>query len=332
MKLKDLLLGTIVGSTPLAAGAAKTDSVSDQKPLIKEVKDKSQPEKDSVTTVDYSDVKISTNDSSVQKQELINHKKGFDNFKKSEYDMLCLVAHFETLKGLVAYEDKASGRWTIGFGNCYKPDGTPVKKGDRIKSKEELLYYFESFVDKYLYPNMDKYLPLHLMSKAEIAVIGSLCYNYGPGILSRKEGGKLKPSVFSEKLTEYFKTHSEESKEYIKTYMRTHNTVKGKPNPALTKRRDLETRIFFGEIVMDNHNELNLENSVNFSEVSLGGVYNFRDRLPSDTAKVIDMLKSSAGRNLNDSIDYAIKHPVPSGVGKVYKKKPYRPRKGVRGR
>lgn len=53
---------------------------------------------------------------------------------------LDLIMRFEGLR-LEAYaataDEKKRGIWTIGYGSTSWPNGTPVKKGDKLKDKEE---------------------------------------------------------------------------------------------------------------------------------------------------------------------------------------------------
>ena len=89
--------------------------------------------------------------------------------------------------------------------------------------------------------------------------------------------------------------------------MLAHNKAKGRTLIPLAKRRDLETRILFGDIVLDNQGELKLENSVNFSEVPLGGIYSTgQQSLPTDSLELKRRLDNMPGRSLNDSINHEL--------------------------
>lgn len=66
--------------------------------------------------------------------------------------------------------------WTIGYGNTYHPNGTPVKEGDVI-TKTQADEYFEIIVKKYI-------TTVNELVKAPInanqhAALCSLCYNIG---------------------------------------------------------------------------------------------------------------------------------------------------------
>ena len=65
---------------------------------------------------------------------------------------LKLLIGFESLpkeNPLEAYWDSHGKVWTIGYGNTYWPDGTPVKKGDKLKSTDEAVEMLKLIVPKY---------------------------------------------------------------------------------------------------------------------------------------------------------------------------------------
>lgn len=73
-----------------------------------------------------------------------------------------LIKFFEGCK-LEAYKCPA-GKWTIGIGATYYPDGTPVKKGDKLKSVEEaeellklMLKSYEDSVDRLVTSKINPY-------------------------------------------------------------------------------------------------------------------------------------------------------------------------------
>lgn len=258
----------------------------------------------------------------------------FAKFKQAEYDMLCLVAHFEGVK-VNSYWDPHGRIWTIGIGNTVHPDGTKVKYGDRIKDKDELFEYFKAHVEAYIWPDMQKYLPMSEMSVQEIAALGSLFYNCGSGILRNKDGS---PSRLSDVIYSYFfynaqsdttidvvddedstvyMVDSKKAKECCQRELTRLMNLKvysgGKKLDVLVKRRLLEEKIFFGEIVMDNKGEFALENSVNFAEQPLGAAYGIPIKNFGDTSLVCDSINSCPyGRNLQDSIEYAFtRRPAP---------------------
>lgn len=219
-------------------------------------------------------------------------------FRAAEHDMLCLIAHCEGVK-VNAYWDPHGRVWTIGFGNTVRPDGRPVRRGDRIKSEEELMQYFTAHIEGKMFEDMDAYLNMDAMSNAEIVAMGSFLYNCGSGILRKKDGS---PSEIALAANNWFTTHSDEAKQALKSLMDQKVRSGGKILPQLQKRRDLEERIMFGDLLLDNNGELNLENAVNFSECALGGIYCLGRSLPADTLDLCNKLENMRGQCLNDSI------------------------------
>lgn len=306
MNLKNWVMSTLLGISPVSTTNAepiRTDN-NTAKPKTMALKDTLQENlKDTAKTLSVDSVRTNL---------------AFNHFQKAEYDMLCLIAHCEGVR-LRSYWDNKGKAWTIGIGNCYRPDGKKVGPGDIIHSKEELLAYFKSITHKHLFENMNKYLPLMKMSKDEIAAVGSFLFNCGPGLLRKKD---KTPSDFSEQLSKYITTKDKKAAEFVKSFMLEHVKAKGKTLVPLAKRRDLETRILFGEIVMDNQGEMKLENSVNFSEVPLGGIYSAgKMSLPSDSLELKKVLDTMPGRNLTDSIKFELNKMTQA-----------RPRRGSRGR
>ena len=246
-------------------------------------------------TLDYAD-SIAADNSGV---DSVSSDSSLVKFRNAAYDMLCLVAHCEGVK-TEAYFDPIGKKWTIAFGNTVRPDGKAVRYGDCIRSEAELMHYFNAHIEQYMYDDMCRYLHLDKMNNAEIVAMGSFLYNCGSGVLRQKNGA---PSQLAKAANAYFDSHSEKTKAALKSLIEQKVTSKGKVLPQLQKRRDLELRILFGEIVLDNKGELKLANAVNFAEVALGGVYCFGGRrLPVDTLDLCNRLGNMGGRNLNDSI------------------------------
>lgn len=263
-------------------------------------------------------------------------------FRDAEYDMLCLVAHCEGVK-IKAYWDPNGKKWTIGFGNTVRPDGSPVRRGDKIKSEDELKLYFGSHVEKYIFSDMEKYLDMDKMSKEEIVALGSFLYNCGSGCLKTysKAEKKYIPTNFAKNLNEFFETHSAEAKEKVSIFMNKKVVSGGKTLSQLVKRRDLEMRILFGDIVLKNDGVLTEGNALDFSEIPLGGIYSIGNRLPTDTLDLCNCLRGiSYGQNLTDSIQSQFNQPVREvprkkyvqPKGKSQQKKPVKTRSGARSR
>ena len=65
---------------------------------------------------------------------------------------LKLIMDFEGLpkkNPLDAYWDSYGKVWTIGYGATHYLDGSPVKKGDKLKSKEEAVELLKMMVEQY---------------------------------------------------------------------------------------------------------------------------------------------------------------------------------------
>lgn len=270
------------------AQASVTDSISQLSELIE-----TPVSYDSLTDADN----VNTTDTVTEADQRLA------KFRAAEHDMLCLIAHCEGVK-VNAYWDPHGRVWTIGFGNTVRPDGKPVRKGDRIKSEEELMQYFTAHIEGKMYEDMCAYLNMDSMSNAEIVAMGSFLYNCGSGILRKKDGS---PSEITIAANNWFTTHSDQAKQTLKNLMDKKVISGGRILPQLQKRRDLEERVMFGELLLDNNGELSLENSVNFSECALGGIYCLGRSLPADTLDLCNKLENIPGRNLNDSIQSQLK-------------------------
>ena len=96
-------------------------------------------------------------------------------------DGLMLLAKLEGVK-LDAYQDIV-GIYTIGIGSTKYPNGQPVKKGDKLASKEEA---FKLFVDTSAqYTNcVNKYV-LRPLKQNEFDALFCLCYNIGCGAFAK---------------------------------------------------------------------------------------------------------------------------------------------------
>jgi lysozyme len=89
-----------------------------------------------------------------------------------------LIKKWESFRA-EAYPDPATGGepWTIAFGATVYPDGRKVKKGDVCTSEETGEKYIQSYVDKYVMPEV---APLKLKGPQLDAVV-SLLYNVKGG-------------------------------------------------------------------------------------------------------------------------------------------------------
>ncbi len=192
------------------------------------------------------------------------------NLKNAEELMLYVIAHFEGMKSK-AYYDRAGKVWTINIGNTVRPDGKAVRPGDRISSEQQALEYVSAHIDKKMADDMVKYLPLDKMNEAEIAVIGSLLYNCGTGILRDRKGN---PKEFAKLATEYFTTRSAASAQNFDKAFLNYCHVKKRVNSVLVERRKNELTFLHGKvrITVDEKNNID-ENCVNLKNATLGSLY-----------------------------------------------------------
>lgn len=248
----------------------------------------------------------------------LRQEMNLKKFREAEHDMLCLIAHCEGVK-VRAYWDPYGKVYTIGIGNTVRPDGSPVRRFDRIKSEEELMQYFQAHVEKHIFKPMSEVINIEKASNSELVALTSFVYNCGIGCLRSysKTEKKYVPTQFAKSLNEFFETHSEESKAAIKAYMNKKVTAKGRTLQQLVKRRDLEQRVLFGDIILNNDGLLTEENALDFSEIPLGGIYSIGCKLPTDTLDLCDRLEKIRGQNLRDSIQTQFRKQPPV----IYKKR-----------
>ena len=236
-----------------------------------------------------------------------------DRFVAAEEDMLLLIAHCEGVRTR-AYWDPNGKKWTIGIGNTVRPDGSPVRSFDRIRSQEELMDYFKTHVEKIILPVMEQYLPLKDMNRGEIAAFGSLVYNCGPGVL---RGRNKMPTELSAAFARYKKDGREEDKNIVKKLINAKIYAKGRALPQLRYRRDLETRILFGDIVLDQAKADSLNNALDLSAVSIGGIYTIGHKnggLPKDSTELVNRIANTPGQNLQDTLRQAFTPNVPKVI------------------
>lgn len=101
---------------------------------------------------------------------------------------------------LKAYQDSV-GKWTIGYGNTFYPDGTPVKQGDVItrQKAEEML----PTVANRFWSQISPYIKQPLNENQKTAIV-SLTYNIGPGrfisstLLKKLNANPNDPSIRTE--------------------------------------------------------------------------------------------------------------------------------------
>jgi len=128
-----------------------------------------------------------------------------------------------------AYAD-AKGVWTIGYGNTFYADGTPVKQGDKITRAEaeklfsEVLGQFASDVADAVKVELNK---------CQFDALVSFTYNVGIG--------NLKKSTLLKKV------NADPEDESIRTEFNKWNKSGGKTLPGLIKRRKDEADYYFGK-------------------------------------------------------------------------------------
>lgn len=121
-------------------------------------------------------------------QGILNIRKNTEEFTRGYYitnDTMNLLKKFEGCS-LDAYQDSV-GIWTIGYGNTFYEDGTPVKQGDSITRSEAeklLKKIVEQFADE-----IDQELKTDL-NDCQFGAI--LCFTYNVGIDAFRRSTLLK--------------------------------------------------------------------------------------------------------------------------------------------
>ena len=187
----------------------------------------------------------------VNQDSLVSLKKEA-NFAKAEELMFYLIANFEGFRS-IPYKLREESFLTYNFGNTTTAEGTAVQPTDTIKTAEEAFDCYNA----YLYTPTEKHpvplkeaminaLPIDKMEDFEIAVMGEIGYNHGPGLFWRNG----KPTRFAKLASVYFETRTPESFDsFIQSYL-AHNTAKGKIHPVLNERRKIGAAILKKEIMI----------------------------------------------------------------------------------
>lgn len=143
---------------------------------------------------------------------------------------------------------------------------------------------------------------------------GSLVYNCGPGVL---RGRNKTPTELSAAFARYKKDGREEDKNIVKKLINAKIYAKGRALPQLRYRRDLETRILFGDIVLDQAKADSLNNALDLSAVSIGGIYTIGHKnggLPKDSTELVNRIANTPGQNLQDTLRQAFTPNVPKVI------------------
>jgi lysozyme len=158
---------------------------------------------------------------------------------KEETDQLSGVYHVsddmtQKIKKFEGYMSKAypdaKGVWTIGYGNTFYTDGTPVKEGDTI-TKVEAEKLFSEVLDQFAGDVADA-VRVEL-NKCQFDALVSFTYNVGIGNLKRS--------------TLLKKVNADPKDESIRTEFNKWNKSGGKTLPGLIKRRKDEADYYFGK-------------------------------------------------------------------------------------
>ncbi len=145
---------------------------------------------------------------------------------------LKLIAEFEGLpkkNPLSAYWDKYGKVWTIGYGATHYLDGSPVKQGDKLKSKEEALELLREMTKQYE-ENVYK-LVTHPINMYQADALTSFAYNCGVG--------NLKKSTLLKKV------NKNDMDPTIRDEFAKWNKSGGQVLAGLTRRRKAEADLYF---------------------------------------------------------------------------------------
>jgi len=137
-----------------------------------------------------------------------------------------LIKDFEGLK-LTAYQCSAK-KWTIGFGNTFFQDGTPVKQGDKI-TRDTANKLFDLISKEFA----DKVRPLITSNVNENQFGALVSFAYNAGI------GNLKSSTLLKKV------NNNPNDPYIRAQFERWNRAGGKVLAGLTRRRKAEADLYF---------------------------------------------------------------------------------------
>ena len=201
-----------------------------------------------------------TNAGQISQAELMAQRK--KRMAESEEMMMYFIAQYEAFRS-VPYQLPGENFRTYNFGNTVTPEGKPVKATDRVHSLEEAIKIFSAHLNTVkneggkgltMAEAMEQFLPLEKMTDQEIAIMGSLCWNCGHGILYKKNGnGERVPSAFAQCATEYFTTRTDEAQQtFFEKFYAFHNVKRnGKvvPHQGLIQRRNREIELMRGDKV-----------------------------------------------------------------------------------
>jgi lysozyme len=149
-----------------------------------------------------------------------------------------LIQHYESLM-LEAYQCSAK-KWTIGYGNTFYEDGTPVKKGDKI-TVERAESLFDLILDKF--EKEVSSLLTRTVTEDQFSALVSFAYNVGSDIDADTIAEGLGDSTLL-KMINRDPNDPKIADEFLKWNKETVNGVK-KPSLGLTRRRKSEAHLYF---------------------------------------------------------------------------------------
>ena len=237
-----------------------------------------------------------------------------NSIKDLEYEAVRLITMSESLE-MNAYYDNAAGKWTIGFGNITHPDGAPIKKGDKIKDVDELMFYFRSFFSEKVAPDIQEYLPTwDKFNRQEKLALLDMFWNAGSGKLHEKDSKKQ--SALAKALNAYAENRTPENLRLVTSAMKARQFISTKKKgiiPTLQKRVAFRIKIFTGEIQIGGTGP----NSINLDEAHIGAHYgafkpsdlynlNFS---PEKLETICDSINNCRfGRNFADTLQYKLEN------------------------
>ena len=137
-----------------------------------------------------------------------------------------LIKEFEGCK-LKAYQCSAK-KWTIGYGNTFFEDGTPVVAGNAI-SQQKAEDLFELISNEFS-AKVEKLVPSHITPN-QFGALTSFAYNCG--VVNLQKSTLLK------------KVNANHNDQSIKAEFLKWNKAGGKVLAGLTRRREAEANLYF---------------------------------------------------------------------------------------
>lgn len=132
-----------------------------------------------------------------------------------------------------AYWDETGKVWTIGKGSTTHPNGTPVKKGDKI-SNQQANEYMDHYVNNNIIPTYNKKIPNWAsMNPNQQGALISFGYNFGPNFYGSKGFNTITSKLSSPK-----------SWNEVPDALKLYNKSGGEVQNGLITRRDKEGKLW----------------------------------------------------------------------------------------